>query len=287
MVSSIIHADRCNSDQESILRGTLPILQMTSTMLQHHLHLMLDSGKQFGIKTFLRGHLQAQLSTTMMAADIAGQRRALLIAKQSGTSLSLSIFRNVINYVQQRRKLNIAKLQEKYNTLAFKVLNSVSEDINSDISKTVEELIKGGSHVREAKQVLAIKFAQYGIRPTSKSQLETIFRTQTQIAYASGKYYTEQDPDIEDILWGYRYVTTGDDRVRPTHAALDGVTLPKDDVFWESFYPPNGWNCRCQAIPLFSPAHIIYPPTEIMGVPVRPDKGFSWSAGRVFNPMGA
>jgi SPP1 gp7 family putative phage head morphogenesis protein len=42
-----------------------------------------------------------------------------------------------------------------------------------------------------------------------------------------------------------QYRTQHDDKVRPEHAALDGVTLPISDPFWESYYPPNGWNCRC------------------------------------------
>lgn len=42
-----------------------------------------------------------------------------------------------------------------------------------------------------------------------------------------------------------QYRTQRDDKVRPEHAALDRVTLPPSDSFWEEFYPPNGWNCRC------------------------------------------
>lgn len=42
-----------------------------------------------------------------------------------------------------------------------------------------------------------------------------------------------------------QYRTAGDDRVRPEHASLEGVTLPITDTFWKEFYPPNGWNCRC------------------------------------------
>jgi len=42
-----------------------------------------------------------------------------------------------------------------------------------------------------------------------------------------------------------QYRTAHDDKVRPEHAALDGVTLPMSDPFWETYYPPNGWNCRC------------------------------------------
>lgn len=45
-----------------------------------------------------------------------------------------------------------------------------------------------------------------------------------------------------------QYRTAGDDRVRAEHAALEGVTLPIDDPFWEEYYPPNGWNCRCTVV---------------------------------------
>lgn len=45
-----------------------------------------------------------------------------------------------------------------------------------------------------------------------------------------------------------QYRTAGDGKVRPEHAALNGVTLPPSDPFWEEYYPPNGWNCRCTVV---------------------------------------
>ena len=48
--------------------------------------------------------------------------------------------------------------------------------------------------------------------------------------------------------YNLQYRTAYDDRVRPEHAALHGVTLPISDSFWESYYPPNGWNCRCTVV---------------------------------------
>lgn len=45
-----------------------------------------------------------------------------------------------------------------------------------------------------------------------------------------------------------QYRTAGDAKVRPTHAEMAGITLPTSDPFWEDFYPPNGWGCRCSVV---------------------------------------
>lgn len=54
----------------------------------------------------------------------------------------------------------------------------------------------------------------------------------------------EADGDRYDL----QYRTAGDDKVRPDHAALNGITLPPSDPFWSKYYPPNGWGCRCTAV---------------------------------------
>ena len=42
-----------------------------------------------------------------------------------------------------------------------------------------------------------------------------------------------------------KYHTIGDARVRDSHRSLDGITRRIDDTFWTQYYPPNGWQCRC------------------------------------------
>lgn len=59
-----------------------------------------------------------------------------------------------------------------------------------------------------------------------------------------------------------QYRTAHDDRVRPAHAALEGVTLPPSDTFWESYYPPNGWNCRCSVVQVLRTNHTETPHDE-------------------------
>jgi len=66
-----------------------------------------------------------------------------------------------------------------------------------------------------------------------------------------------------------QYETVGDGRVRLEHQALDNITRPVDDKFWDKYYPPNDWNCRCTVlqvvgavntptvnIPKFSPSEV-------------------------------
>lgn len=49
----------------------------------------------------------------------------------------------------------------------------------------------------------------------------------------------------KDVFSHLKYVTQEDDRVRASHAKLHNTTLPVDDPFWDEFFPPNGWGCRC------------------------------------------
>jgi SPP1 gp7 family putative phage head morphogenesis protein len=55
--------------------------------------------------------------------------------------------------------------------------------------------------------------------------------------------------DDADLYPFWRYDTAGDDRVRDTHAALDGKVFSITDPEGLRFYPPNGYNCRCVAVP--------------------------------------
>ncbi|MBR5860425.1 MAG: minor capsid protein, partial [Bacteroidaceae bacterium] len=54
----------------------------------------------------------------------------------------------------------------------------------------------------------------------------------------------EQDGDRYNL----QYRTANDDKVREEHALLHETTLPVNDPFWDKYYPPNGWNCRCTVV---------------------------------------
>ena len=70
----------------------------------------------------------------------------------------------------------------------------------------------------------------------------------------------EEDGDRYNL----QYRTANDDRVRPQHAALHGVTLPVSDPFWQTYYPPNGWNCRCTVVQVRKSKYPVTPHDEAM-----------------------
>ncbi len=55
----------------------------------------------------------------------------------------------------------------------------------------------------------------------------------------------EEQQDDGGGRYMLQYRTMGDEKVRASHRKLNGVTLPASDPFWDEFYPPNGWGCRC------------------------------------------
>ena len=72
-----------------------------------------------------------------------------------------------------------------------------------------------------------------------------VYRNAINNAYHRARYETQQN--IKSIKPFLKYVTFGDERVRPNHAILDGKVAREDDAFWSVNYPPNGHGCRCVA----------------------------------------
>lgn len=77
-------------------------------------------------------------------------------------------------------------------------------------------------------------------------RLDTIYRTNMQSAYSAGQYQGYMDNIDNRPYWMYDAV--GDHRTRPAHSAMDGLVYRYDDPFWTTFYPPNGYNCRCTVV---------------------------------------
>ena len=87
------------------------------------------------------------------------------------------------------------------------------------------------------------------VRSIDRTYNSNYLRAEYNFVSASAEMAAKWEGFMQDgDRYNLQYRTQKDDKVRPEHAALDGVTLPPSDPFWEEFYPPNGWNCRCTVV---------------------------------------
>jgi len=80
----------------------------------------------------------------------------------------------------------------------------------------------------------------------ARSQAGLVYRQNLYSAYGADRWVKAQRGKT---LRPYgQYVTAGDERVRPEHAAFDGAIKPLDDPFWDFYTPPWDFNCRCSMV---------------------------------------
>ncbi len=75
-------------------------------------------------------------------------------------------------------------------------------------------------------------------------RLQTIYQTNMQSAYMSGRYQQQVAQASSRPFWQYWAVLDG--QTRPAHRAMHGRIFRFDDPGWRSFYPPCGYRCRCR-----------------------------------------
>ncbi|MDE6835966.1 MAG: phage head morphogenesis protein, partial [Muribaculaceae bacterium] len=103
------------------------------------------------------------------------------------------------------------------------------------------------------------------VRSIDQNYNSNYLRAEYNFVTASAEMAAKWEGFMQDgDRYNLQYRTQKDDKVRPEHAALDGVTLPASDPFWAEFYPPNGWNCRCTVVQVRKSKYPATPHDEAM-----------------------
>tara|TARA_R110002072_G_scaffold302699_2_gene487437 strand:+ start:3088 stop:4386 length:1299 start_codon:yes stop_codon:yes gene_type:complete len=199
---------------------------------------------------------------------------------------------------------------------AFTVAKAMRLDLLEDIRGAVDRALADGLTFEQFKKDLAPTLQQKGwwgkgmvfdpatgnlqlAQLGSSRRLRIIYDTNLRMARAAGQWQRiERIKHRRPYLW-YRPVQDG--RTRPHHLDKRTVILPVDHPFWNEWYPPNGWRCRCSVVQLSDrdlrrrdlkvsdPGDL--PPLprknvvngrtgELENIPVGIDKGFNYNVGR-------
>lgn len=156
-----------------------------------------------------------------------------------------------IDYFKRKKVLPAKEFYDIRNearSAAFTVSGIYQEDVLEGFRQEIENALTNGTSQQKVIKNFKNILDGAGHRELGNFHLETVFRTNMQMAYGVGR--RKQMEDISDLLPYWQYSAVNDDRTRPTHRALDGIVLPANHEFWDTHYPPWGWNCRCGIISL-------------------------------------
>ncbi|MEI0606843.1 phage minor head protein [Brachyspira pulli] len=141
-------------------------------------------------------------------------------------------------------------------------------DILQDMKESIEKAIENGETLEQFKKNLLPILYQKGwcsstqgagkqliedpitkeikeVYIDTPSRLKTIYETNLRSAYMKGRF----DRAYNSTLHPYLMYRIGPSKNhRKEHLEWDGLILDKNDPFWLSHNPPNGWGCKCYTV---------------------------------------
>jgi len=174
-------------------------------------------------------------------------------------------FKEQLNYFRQKGYAvspnSWKDLWKDAHAKAFTVARVTQADVLVDIRKAADKAMAEGLSLDQFKKKLIPTLTEKGwfapkgekaivTLPDGTKQkrltgwrVETIYRQNISTAYQTGRF--KQMLEVADRRPYWQYMTVSDPRVRESHRPLHGVVYKAISDFWTSFYPPNGFNCRC------------------------------------------
>lgn len=173
---------------------------------------------------------------------------------------------DAVAYLQQRGQISTTygwqDLWQEEHTRQFTVSRLTRADLLQTIRDKITASVQGDlsrtDFMRDTKAMLqqagwwgkveVIEPSTGEIHTTTfdPARLKLIFDVNTRQAHAAGQWAGYQRSKATHPY--LRYITKRDERVREAHRHWDNLTLPIDDSFWKTHYPPNGWRCRCRVV---------------------------------------
>jgi SPP1 gp7 family putative phage head morphogenesis protein len=143
---------------------------------------------------------------------------------------------------------HFARIADEAKTRAFAVSGIAKGDELTTVFQAMQKAIDQGTTLEDFKRDCAAIFEKRGWVGQRAWRIDNIFRTNIQTAYSVGRY--RQMMEVADSRPYWLYSAVNDSRTRPTHRALHGKVFRFDHPFWRTWYPPNGFRCRCGVVTL-------------------------------------
>ena len=238
-----------------------------------------------------RDELVAENRRTDAATDL------MLKVSELFTAMRNNLVKKTVGFGLRRKLESLAKLNRKLTVKEWKkaikatlgidiredyylgefyqeqLLNWVTKNVDlistipSETLDKMEDIVYDGYvNGRTTTQMVKDIKRTYGV---SKQHATLIARDQTAKLNGQIQRHQQVDAGITEYIWS----TTGDERVRKSHAALNGRTFswndPPENSDGRACHPGEDYQCRCIGRPVFN--------LETLNLPIEEDESFSVS----------
>ena len=144
---------------------------------------------------------------------------------------------------------------------AFTVAKVTRLDLLNDIHTALNESLEKGTSFKEFQKSLKPTLQKKGWLGTQditnpktgeiktidigSRRLKNIYDTNMRVAYTKARYDHQMLDPINVYL---RYVSELKPTTRVSHAHMHGIIKHRDDIWWNTNHPLNGWGCKCKVV---------------------------------------
>jgi len=191
-----------------------------------------------------------------------------------------------------------------FKARSFTIAGVTNADLLGDVRSEIIRAMEKGRTLKDFQADVDALFDRRGWTRLKPHRVRTIFQTNIQGAYQAARHRQMTSPAVTAARPYWRYVSIDDAVTRPEHRALHGKIFRHDHPFWSTWYPPNGWNCRCHAqtvsqrelernnwkVETVDPTGGLFEPVTPDGVtmparPLMPDRGWGGQPKRLAELM--
>ncbi len=227
------------------------------------------------------GALDSELD--LEEGDVPEREKLITSAKAGTPNFSSRPFDEALRYFEDKNVITRSqfdRLSSLAKQRAFTVAGLETKQMLRLVHDELAKQISKGADLREFRRFMEKRIKSSGMVMSvvegtnlkSASHIETVFRTNVLNSYNAGRHAHMTNPEVLKARPIWQISVIRDTRARPAHYDAHGKCLRADDPFWQTAYPPFGFNCRCRVRSLpASKAPAVVSGRVVQGLP---DPGF-------------
>lgn len=135
-----------------------------------------------------------------------------------------------------------------FKAKSLTVAGHTRADLVAGVKDALIKRMEQGGDLKSFTNEIDSLFITRGLDPLASHHIETLYRTNMQTAFQAGRYQQLTKSHILKARPYWRYVSVRDGVTRPAHKEMHGKVFHHTNAIWGIWYPPNGFNCRCQVV---------------------------------------